>query len=383
MIGETLGGYTIEKKLGQGGMGAVFAARSGAGEACALKVLSLDLSQDPKARARFEHECRVLTGLEHPRIVRAISGLEADGERFFYAMELVLGEDLAACVERRGALPAKEAVAVVADVLEALSVAHARSVLHRDVKPSNVFIDEGGRAKLGDFGIALVAGATRHTWTGTTLGTPEFMAPEVARGEEPTTRSDLYAAGVLLYFLLDGRPPFRASQPLAILKMQVEEPPPPLRAAAPPRLAKIVARALAKDPVQRFQDAASFREALLASLETGPEERALAQAETRPIASKAAVARPAPPSRRRNLLLVGALFLVLAVVASHGAPPAPPRGETVLVTFKSGDKLEGEYVRLDVEGDALVVRIAGGEERRLPLADVAGYEKKARGDSPR
>jgi serine/threonine-protein kinase len=381
VIGQKLGDYAIEKKLGQGGMGAVFAARNGAGEACALKVLSQELAQDPKARARFEHECRVLRDLEHPRIVRAISGLEAEGERFFYTMELVPGEDLAACVERRGALPAKEAVAVVADVLEALSGAHARSVLHRDVKPSNVFVDASGRAKLGDFGIALVAGATRHTGTGTTLGTPEFMAPEVARGEEPTARTDLYAAGVLLYFLLEGRPPFQASQPLAILKKQVEEPAPPLRAAAPARLARVVTRALAKDPGERFLDAASFREALLASLETGPEEKALAQAETRPLAQGP---KPAPvtPSRKRNWLLVGALVLVLALVASHGAPPAPQKGETVLVTLKSGDKLEGEYLRLDVEGDVLLVKVAG-DERRIPLGEIATYEKKPRGDSPR
>jgi hypothetical protein len=204
------------------------------------------------------------------------------------------------------------------------------------------------------------------------------MAPEVARGEEPTERSDLYAAGVLLYFLIEGRPPFRASQPLAGLKKQIEVPAPPLAAPVTPALAKVVARALAKDPRERFPDATSFREALLASLETAPGTRAIAQAETRPLTPGSPEPKPSPPApvkRRRTWLLVMALMLVLAAVASHGAPPAAPRGAMVRVTFRGGDRLEGELVKLDLEGDALLVRVAGGEERRLPLADIESYEK--------
>lgn len=265
MIGETLGSFELVEKLGQGGMGAVFIARTAKGDRCAVKVLAQDLSGDARALARFKHECRVLQGLEHPRIVRALSGLEETGERAYYAMELVEGEDLARRADREGAFAPGVAVAIVADVLEALAFAHERGVLHRDVKPSNVFVDREGRAKLGDFGIAFVAGATRLTRTGATLGTPEFMAPELARGDEPSVRSDLYAAGVLLFFLLEGRPPFSAPQPLAVLRKQIEESPPPLSKAVSRRLAAVVARALAKDPEERFADARSFRDELLAA----------------------------------------------------------------------------------------------------------------------
>src|SRR5205085_1289057 len=122
-----------------------------------------DLSGDPGARTRFRHECRLLRELEHPRIVRALSELQEEGERCFYVMELVEGEDLGRRVDRAGALSVAESIAITADVLEALAVAHERGVLHRDVKPSNVFVDTEGRAKLGDFGIAFVAGATRLT----------------------------------------------------------------------------------------------------------------------------------------------------------------------------------------------------------------------------
>src|SRR4051794_17767642 len=118
-------------------MGSVFVARDPEGRTCALKLLARDLSGDPNARARFRHVCRILRELDHPRIVRALSELLEDGERCLYAMELVDGEDLEHRVQRLGALPVKEATAIVADVLEALAVAHGRGVLHRDVKPSN------------------------------------------------------------------------------------------------------------------------------------------------------------------------------------------------------------------------------------------------------
>ncbi len=383
MIGEKLGAFAIEEKLGQGGMGAVFAARSSTGEKCALKLLSPELSGDEKARARFRHECRVLRELEHPRIVRALSELVEEGERCFYAMELVEGEDLGRRVERQGALPARDAVAITSDVLEALAAAHGRGILHRDVKPSNVFVSADGRAKLGDFGIAFVAGATRHTRTGTTLGTPEFMAPEVAKGGEPTERTDLYATGVLLYLLLEGRPPFTASQPLAVLKMQTDDPPPPLSARVSTQLAACVARALAKDPAARFTDARSFREALLAAPTIAEAETAvtsIARAETRPVASVATPPPPSPPPRKRKtswvLLFLG--LVLLAGIANHSTGPAPPPRTLVSVQLRGGDKIEGELVKLDVEADVLIVRLANGSEQRLPLADVASYEKRPR-----
>jgi len=404
VIGETLAGYKIEKKLGQGGMGAVFRVVSPEGEKCAMKLLALDLSGDLKARSRFKHECRVLRELDHPRIVRALSDLVEQAERSFYVMELVKGEDLGKRLDRSKQLPVDDSIAIVEDVLEALEAAHAKGILHRDVKPSNVFVEESGRAKLGDFGIAFVAGATRLTRPGTTLGTPEFMAPELARGEEPTVRTDLYAVGILLWMLIEGKPPFEASNPLAILKKQIEEPLPAPSAKVPARVAAVLARALAKKPEERFASADEFRRALGAEKTAADVARAATKPTRTPSVGRAAAptktpSGPRPPKARktsepapsvpdppaaaprREVIVVAVLLLVLFVGSITGVAllvRSKPRGPRILVHLRGGDALEGELVKLDTEADVLIVHLANGTEQRLPLGDVASYEKLER-----
>ncbi len=219
---ETLGEYRLEGRLGRGGMGTAYRGRGPDGEVVAVKVLADDLVADAAARRRFEKEASVLARLRHPRIVSARTGLLEDGGRLFYAMELVEGSDLSEVLARRGSLPLRRALGLLSDVLAALEFAHGHGILHRDVKPSNVFVLPSGRAKLGDFGLARADGATRLTETGTALGTPEYMAPEQAEGEAGEPRTDVYAAGIVLWELLAGRPPFTADKPLAVLRCQVD-----------------------------------------------------------------------------------------------------------------------------------------------------------------
>ncbi|MGE0710106.1 MAG: protein kinase [Planctomycetota bacterium] len=265
MIGTLLGDYRLLEKLGQGGMGSVYLAEDSAGERVALKVLAAGAS-DEAARARFRQEAEVLERLDHPGIVRPRGALQLEGERCYYAMELVEGLDLSRLVAARGGLPPAEALALVAAALEGLGAAHAAGIVHRDLKPTNLLVDAAGRVKLCDLGLARALDMTRLTTSGTVLGTPAYMSPEQARGEEESARSDLYSLGVVLYELLAGALPFTAKSPLAVLRMHTDvapEPPSAQRPGLPPSLDAPVLRALAKDPAARFASAEEMRAALL------------------------------------------------------------------------------------------------------------------------
>ncbi len=308
MIDETLGGYLVLERLGRGGMGSVYRAEDERGAPCALKMLDLALAEDPTASRRFEREIELLSELEHPRIVRALSGLRREGERLFYAMELVDGEDLGRRLRSSGAVPLDEALALVDDVLAGLEAAHEAGVLHRDVKPANIFVGADGRAKLGDFGLAHVAGLTRLTRAASVIGTPEYMAPEQAEGEAPSEATDVYAVGVVLFELLSGELPFRADAPLAVLRMQVERDPPELPRSVPKAVRAIVTRALRKQPSDRFARAATMRaavrEARAAIARGDADDRAgaeLAGAETKVAGRRSATRRRARAAEPEGL----------------------------------------------------------------------------------
>ncbi|MGE0711129.1 MAG: protein kinase [Planctomycetota bacterium] len=262
--GERLGGFEVLEVLGEGGMGRVYRARGPAGEVVALKVISAALAGDPGARERFRIESEVLSDLRQPRIVAARTGLERTGDLLHYAMEWVEGEDLALRLEREGRQPLEPALGLASDVLEALVYAHARDVLHRDVKPANVLVDRAGRAKLSDFGLARALDATRVTRPGSVLGTPAYMAPELAEGGEASVASEVYAVGALLHELLAGEPPFRGESALAVLHQHLNATPPPLE-GVPARVQAIVARALAKRPGERYPSATAMRDDLIAA----------------------------------------------------------------------------------------------------------------------
>jgi hypothetical protein len=257
MIGELIGGrYEVEDLVGTGGMSSVYRARDNVLERqVALKILHDHFSSDPEYVERFRREARAIAGLNHPNIVTIIDRGEL-GRHQFIVFEHVAGENLKDVVRRRGPLPVDEAVAVTTQVARGLAFAHEHGVVHRDVKPQNVLIDENGTAKVTDFGIARsIEPGEGLTETGTVLGTSGYIAPEQASGRRVDSRSDQYSLGVVLYELLTGEPPYSGDNVMAVAMKHLHEPVPRVRARrphVPAGVEAIVSRAMAKRPEDRF-----------------------------------------------------------------------------------------------------------------------------------
>jgi serine/threonine-protein kinase len=267
--------YDVQREIGRGGMAVVYhAVEVRLQRPVALKVLPPDLAFRAGVRARFLREAQTAAQLSHPNVVPVFAAGD-DGGVAWLAMALVDGETLAARVARPPRLAPGEAARVLAEVADALAYAHARGVVHRDVKPDNVLLDRHtGRVVVTDFGIARAAEEDeRLTMTGAALGTPAYMSPEQAMGEGAVDgRSDQYALGVVGYQLLTGVLPFQASSATAMLMKHVGETPRPVRERAPevpPALAAAVERALAKRPADRWPDAGAFRDAVRAAAGAG------------------------------------------------------------------------------------------------------------------
>jgi predicted Ser/Thr protein kinase len=263
--------FALESELGRGGMGVVFRARDLVlDRSVALKVLPPALSADAEVRARFLREARTAGQLSHPNIVHIHRADERAGFAFF-VMGLVDGENLGQRVRDRGPLPPADAVRHLREVAWALAYAHARGVVHRDVKPENIMIERGtNRALVTDFGIARVEHTANLTSEGNVVGTAHYMSPEQVQGGALDGRSDLYALGVVGYFLLSGRLPFNGMSPGAVLVAHATQAPPPLRSVAPQvpaALAESIDRCLAKDPGARFATGEDLAEALRRAME--------------------------------------------------------------------------------------------------------------------
>jgi len=340
--GLCLGGrYRMGALLATGGMGEVWAAHDLLlDRPVAVKVLGGALADDGRAAERLRREARAAGRLEHPSIARVLDLGEHDG-RPYLVMELLEGESLAARIDRAGPMPPAEAARVVAAVAEALEAAHQAGVVHRDVKPGNVFLTSTGAVKVLDFGIASAAGDAALT-TGDLLGTAAYLAPERVLGHRATPAADIYALGVVLYELLAGHRPFDGGSEVELAMAHVNADPPSLLQAAPsapPFVAAACHQALAKDPSARPASAAH-----LATLVRGPGRGAGA---TRPLplpasvvpapatgpVSPAPVPAPQPRSGRRPrprrrgllvaLLLAGALLAALPGLAG-GLPLLGP-----------------------------------------------------------
>lgn len=202
--GSALGGFVIEQWIGSGGMGVVYrACDPGCGRTVALKVMREECAHDPQARALFVREALLATAVEHPHIV-PVYAAGNDGKRLYLAMRYVPGSDLATLTIRTGGLPPRRALGILSNVAQALGAAHRRGVLHGDIKPSNILVGEGGddEVYLSDFGVSSFTGASRVLG-----GTPRYQAPEVASGERPTERSDVYSLASTLYETLTSMPP--------------------------------------------------------------------------------------------------------------------------------------------------------------------------------
>ncbi len=268
------GQFAVERELGRGGMGVVFLAREVTlDRLVALKVLPEPLAADPDTRERFLREARTAARLAHPNVVPVHRADEAGGTAFF-AMAFVDGESLGDRIRDRGPLPAADAVPILRAAAWALAYAHARGVVHRDVKPENILLERAtGHTLVTDFGIAgqlAPDDAARLTRDGLVLGTLQYMSPEQAGGEPLDGRSDVYSLGVVAYEALSGRPPFADLAGPAVLVAHVTREAPPLRTAAPAvpsELARVVDRCLAKRPADRYATAEALADALTDALE--------------------------------------------------------------------------------------------------------------------
>ncbi|HEY7984029.1 MAG TPA: protein kinase, partial [Ktedonobacterales bacterium] len=231
------------------------------------KILREVYSSDPKFVTRFQREARAASLLQHPNIVQVFDYGQS-GESYYIVMEFVDGTDLRRYLKRNGKLSNERAVTIARDVALGLGAAHKRGIVHRDVKPQNIMLNDEDLVKLTDFGIASVykdAGAERLTTTGMTLGTVQYYAPEQAQGEVVTPAADIYALGIVMYEMLTGRPPFDGDTPVAVAMKHIQEPPEPpttYNPAIAPGLERIIMRCLEKDPRDRFRDGDALAYAL-------------------------------------------------------------------------------------------------------------------------
>ncbi|KKJ94222.1 serine/threonine protein kinase [Micromonospora sp. HK10] len=327
------GRYRLDDRVATGGMGDVWRATDLVlGRQVAVKVLLPALVSDPDFIARFRSEARIMASLRSPGIVQVFDCGEdqlADGSRADYlVMEFVDGEPLSKRIEAAGRLEVAETMSIVAQVAQALHAAHARGIVHRDVKPSNLLVQADGTVVLVDFGVARSTNVTSITSTNAVPGTALYMAPEQAAGRPVSGATDIYALGAVAYCCLTGTPPFTGDSPLQVAVRHLDDEPPDLPAEIPPAVRQLVARALAKDPADRFPTGGAMAHAARAAV--AESSTALVPVALRGAAGPAmtgtrddltpaaALSHPAG-RRRRHGTLVGALAAVLVALAALGA----------------------------------------------------------------
>ena len=340
--GAVVGGCRIEGVVGKGGMGVVYLARQLELERdVALKLISPDLTEDALARGRFLAEARAAAAVEHPNVV-PVHAVGTEDDRAYLVMRFIRGDDLRTLVRRDGPLPPRRAAEIAERLGDALDAIHRAGYVHRDVKPPNVLIDDDDHVYLSDFGLAKAALATRGpTSTDHWVGTLDYVAPEQIRGEPVDARTDVYALGGVLHFMLTGRPPFAHEADEAKLWAHLhEDPPRPSEHAAVPRsFDAVVTRALAKDKVDRHDSAGELGRA------------ALAAARGEDVAAATVTARTVHIRARRGRAPVPWAWIAGVVFAAAGG--------ALLALASSGD---GETAAGDRHADAV-------RRRRVPLRE--------------
>jgi eukaryotic-like serine/threonine-protein kinase len=371
MIGTVLSGrYRLEAKLGSGGMSTVYLASDDTlDRPVAVKVMHREMSEQEDQLQRFRQEARAVAKLTHPNVVAVIDAGE-DGGHPYIVFEYVKGETLKQRIARVGALDPQEAIAYAIEVARGLGVAHARNMVHRDIKPQNVLIDGEGRAKLTDFGISRQLEQDGVTATGRVLGTTDYVAPEQAMGKEVDPRSDIYSLGVVLYEMLIGQVPFHADSQVGVAMKHVNEELPDVQRRRPEvsaAVALVVERATAKSPAERYQSIAE----MIDDLETALEVEAARAGSTTGEATSVLDAVPAPRRKLSGrarwswaaialLLLVGggsllAVQLISSGIGGGGANKG--KGGNIAISAATdydpqGDEEEiGSKVELAADGD--------------------------------
>jgi ligand-binding sensor domain-containing protein/tRNA A-37 threonylcarbamoyl transferase component Bud32 len=333
LVGQTFGAYKLVELIGRGGMATVYKAYQPAVDRyVAVKVLPHALQQDPAFAQRFEQEARLIAHLEHPHIL-PVYDFGVSGDYSYIAMRYLPGGSLKELIALHGALPLPRVAQLFYQVADALDYAHSQGVIHRDVKPSNVLLDQRGDAFLSDFGIAkIVAGSAQVTGTAI-IGTPAYMSPEQAMGAHLDGRSDVYALGVMLYELLVGRVPFDAETPMSIILKHLNEPAPlpsASRGDLPDAVEQVVLRAMAKSAGERFATAGAMSQALAEAL--GAPATFSPRPVTRPVEAGAGPALPVEPD--------GATLTVLpprpAEAGSDGASAAGGQAAAEKTTQRAG-----------------------------------------------
>ena len=363
MIGTVLSGrYRLEAKLGSGGMSTVYLARDTTlDRPVAVKVMHREMSEQADQLERFRQEARAVAKISHPNVVAVIDAGE-DGGYPYIVFEYVEGETLKARINRIGALDVQESLAYAIEIARGLTVAHARKMVHRNIKPQNVLIDAEGRAKLTDFGISRQLEKDGLTATGRVLGTTDYVAPEQAMGHGADQRSDIYSLGVVLFEMLTGGVPFEADSQVGVAMKHVNEELPDVQGDRPElsaATALVVERATAKDPAKRYADIGEMIDDLSTALEV---EAARAGSTTGEATS---VLEAVPPAKRKLstrvrwswglaalVLLIAAVVVVLILVDSSGNAPVVGNKENGTPQKSTGSAvaLDGATA-YDPEGD--------------------------------
>lgn len=383
---KVLNRYKIVEKIGGGGMSVVWKAYDMVLDRnVALKILRPEMSEDEDFVRRFRREAQSVASLSHPNIVN-IYDVGEDRGLYFIVMELIgEGETLRDKLKAQGRLEIEEALGIAAEICEALSHAHARRIIHRDIKPQNILLTKQGRVRVADFGIARALGGISTTSTDTVIGSAPYISPEQARNGMVSTRSDLYSLGVVLYEMLSGRVPFAGDSPVAVALQHVEADAPSLRQSNPSiplPVDELVRKAMAKDPMDRFQSADEMLDAIervrAARMPAATRERKRDEAQVAGGDGELAKGR----KKRVALSLAARIFLSVVAVAVIAACYAVYRFNTWMSqpTVEVPDvvkrsQIEAQSILKNVE---LVLQVSGeGYDSEAPAGTVLSQSPQA------